>query len=176
MSTCFARCARYCTCFRGICSIAKVKVSFIIPNYIILHLNQIILNAGSRKQTKELSKNRTPQGHFEGQDTVPLTWHNVQVFDHYVPMRRCQTGYAKHNLSIHEEYTYLRFKVYFYCGSRVLRLVGEFAQEAVGQRGPLKDERRQQKVEPDAAEPVSLEEGHEEPEPDEHHHVDVLKH
>ena len=30
MSTCFARCARYCTCFRGICSISRVKVSFVI--------------------------------------------------------------------------------------------------------------------------------------------------
>ena len=30
MSTCFARCARYCRCFTGICSIATVKVSFVI--------------------------------------------------------------------------------------------------------------------------------------------------
>ena len=62
----------HCTCFRGICSIARVKVSCVIAYYKILHVNRIILNAGSRKQTKELSKNRSPQGHFEGQDTIPL--------------------------------------------------------------------------------------------------------
>ena len=43
-----------------------------MPNYTILHVNQIILNAGSRKQKKNLVKNRSPQGHFEGQDTLPL--------------------------------------------------------------------------------------------------------
>ena len=43
-----------------------------MPNYIILHVNQIILNAGSRKQTKNLVKNRSPQDHFEGHDSLPL--------------------------------------------------------------------------------------------------------
>ena len=54
MSTCFDRCARYCTCFTDIRPIARVKVSFVIC--LILHINEIIIDAGSRKRTKELSK------------------------------------------------------------------------------------------------------------------------
>ena len=43
-----------------------------LTNYIILHVNQTILAAGSWEKPKELSKNRSPQGHFEGQDAIPL--------------------------------------------------------------------------------------------------------
>ena len=32
-----------------------LKLALQLPNYIILHTNQIILNAGSRNQTKELN-------------------------------------------------------------------------------------------------------------------------
>jgi len=38
----------------------------------MLHINLMILVARNRKQTKELSKNKPPQGHFEGQDPSPL--------------------------------------------------------------------------------------------------------
>ena len=48
---------------RGIIRVLEVfvqllglKLALYLPNCIILHVNQIILNAGSRKQTKELSK------------------------------------------------------------------------------------------------------------------------
>ena len=54
--------------------------------------------------------------------------------------------------------------------------LGEFPDETVGQRGPLQNEGGQQKVEPDAAKPVALEERHEKPETDEHHDVNVLEH
>ena len=37
-----------------------------MPNYIILHANQIILNARSRKQTKELSKKYVSTRSFRG--------------------------------------------------------------------------------------------------------------
>ena len=43
-----------------------------MPNYIILHVNQTILAAGSWEKPKELSKNRSPQGHFVGQNSSPL--------------------------------------------------------------------------------------------------------
>ena len=33
-----------------------LKLAVKLPNYVILHVNQMILAAGSRKQTKELSK------------------------------------------------------------------------------------------------------------------------
>jgi len=46
----------------------------------------------------------------------------------------------------------------------------------VRQRGPLQDEGCSEEVERNAAEPVPLEEGHEEAKPDEHHHVNVLEH
>ena len=48
---------------RGIVRVLEVLVQLLLlklalklPNYITLHVNQIILNAGSRKQTKEFSK------------------------------------------------------------------------------------------------------------------------
>ena len=33
-----------------------LKLAVLLPNYVILHINRMILAAGSRKQTKELSK------------------------------------------------------------------------------------------------------------------------
>ena len=44
------------------------------------------------------------------------------------------------------------------------------------QGGPLEYESGDEEVEPHATEAVLLEEGHEESEPNEHHHVDVLEH
>ena len=48
--------------------------------------------------------------------------------------------------------------------------------EAAGEDRPLYDDGRDEKVVADAAEAVALEEGHEEAEADEDHHVDVLEH
>lgn len=48
-------------------------------------------------------------------------------------------------------------------------------EEALHQRGPLQGEGRDQKVEPHAAEAISLQEGHEEAETDEDHHVHILE-
>ena len=51
-----------------------------MPNYIILQINQIIRIAGSRNKNKNWSsaptKNRCPQGYFEGQNDVPLSQQN----------------------------------------------------------------------------------------------------
>ena len=56
-------CRRVLLDVRGIVRVLEVFVQLLgfqlvlkLPNYIILHVNQTILNAGSRKQTKELSK------------------------------------------------------------------------------------------------------------------------
>ena len=71
-------CRRVLLDVRGIVRVLEVFVQLLglklaLPNYIILHINQIILDAGSRKQTKELRKKRSPEGHFEGQDSAPLS-------------------------------------------------------------------------------------------------------
>lgn len=58
-----------------------------------------------------------------------------------------------------------------YLGDAVLQFVKPLAKQS-----PLHDDGGQQEVEPDSAEPVPLQERHQEPEPDEYHHVDVLKH
>ena len=63
---------------RGIVRVFEVFVQLLglklslKPNYIILHVNQTILAAGSWEKPKELNKNRSPQGHFEGQNSSPL--------------------------------------------------------------------------------------------------------
>ena len=56
-------CRRVLLDVRGIVRVLEVfvqllglKLALSLPNYIILHINQIILDAGSRKQTQELSK------------------------------------------------------------------------------------------------------------------------
>ena len=56
-------CRRVLLDVRGIVRVLEVFVQLLwlnlalqLLNYIILHINQIILDAGSRKQTKELSK------------------------------------------------------------------------------------------------------------------------
>ena len=56
-------CRRVLLDVRGIARVLEVFVQLIglkfalkLPNYRILHINQIILDAGSRKQTKEFSK------------------------------------------------------------------------------------------------------------------------
>ena len=56
-------CRRVLLDVRGIVRVLEVfvqllgsKLALQLPNYTILHINQIILDAGSRKQTKELSK------------------------------------------------------------------------------------------------------------------------
>ena len=49
-------------------------------------------------------------------------------------------------------------------------------EEAIAQDGPLDIEGSDEEVEPDSAEPIPLEERHQEAEPDEHHDVDILKH
>ena len=54
-------CRRVLLDVRGIVRVLEVFVQLLelkltLPNYIILHINQIILDAGSRTQTKELSK------------------------------------------------------------------------------------------------------------------------
>ena len=46
----------------------------------------------------------------------------------------------------------------------------------VHQQRPLDDVDGKEKVEADRSEPVALEEGHQEAEPDQHHHVHVLEH
>ena len=70
-------CRRVLLDVRGIVRVFEVFVQLLglklsLPIYIILHVNQTILAAGSWEKPKEFSKNRSPQGHFEGQDTVPL--------------------------------------------------------------------------------------------------------
>ena len=54
--------------------------------------------------------------------------------------------------------------------------VGRMKDPTAGERRPLDDEGADEKVERDAAEAVSFEEGHQKAEPDEHHHVYVLEH
>ena len=56
-------CRRVLLDVRGIVRVLEIfvqmlglKLALQLPNYIILHINQLILDAGSRKQTKELSK------------------------------------------------------------------------------------------------------------------------
>lgn len=49
-------------------------------------------------------------------------------------------------------------------------------RSAVADESPLDDSSRQQEVEADWAEPVLAQECHQEPEPDENHHVDILEH
>ena len=56
-------CRRVLLDVRGIVGVLEVfvqllgfKLALYMPNYIILHIHQIILDAGSRKQTKEFSK------------------------------------------------------------------------------------------------------------------------
>ena len=49
-------------------------------------------------------------------------------------------------------------------------------EEPVDEDGPLQDERGQQEVEADGTEAVPLQESHQEAEPDEDHHMYVLKH
>ena len=48
-------------------------------------------------------------------------------------------------------------------------------EEALHERGPLQGEGCDQEVEADAAEAVALQEGHEEAEADEDHHVHILE-
>lgn len=48
-------------------------------------------------------------------------------------------------------------------------------EEALHERGPLQGEGCDQEVEADAAETIALEEGHEEAETDEYHHMHVLE-
>ena len=48
--------------------------------------------------------------------------------------------------------------------------------EALGEQTPLQAEGGQQQVSSHAAEAVPLQEGHEEAEADEYHHVDILEH
>lgn len=48
-------------------------------------------------------------------------------------------------------------------------------EKALHERGPLQGEGRDQEVEAHAAEAVALQEGHEEAETDEDHHVHILK-
>lgn len=48
--------------------------------------------------------------------------------------------------------------------------------DALHEESPLQAEGSQEQVDADAAEPVSLQEGHQEPEADEDHDVDILKH
>ena len=54
--------------------------------------------------------------------------------------------------------------------------VAQRVEKALTQSGPLKNDGRDEEVEWNGAVPVSLQEGHQETETDEHHHVHVLKH
>ena len=49
-------------------------------------------------------------------------------------------------------------------------------EEAGHEGGPLEDERRDEEVDPNRSKPVPLQEGHEEPETNKDHHVDILEH
>lgn len=56
------------------------------------------------------------------------------------------------------------------------RALSSQLQSTVADESPLDDGGGQQEVEADCAEPVLPEKRHQEPEPDEDHHVNILKH
>ena len=49
-------------------------------------------------------------------------------------------------------------------------------EKSLTESGPLQDDGRDQEIQRHCTVPIAFQEGHQEPETDEHHNVDILKH